>query len=273
MPLLPETELMKIMEIADASNVSTFTIEPLSPGYGMTIGNSLRRILLSSLTGAAVSYVRIDGVSHEFSTLKGMKEDVIDLIVNIKSLRVRLTDPNTTSATVKLSVKGPKEVTADDFTPASGVEFANPNHYLATLNNDGKLGIELTIERGRGYVPAEKKPVHERALGTIAVDSIFTPIKKLHYNVEHTRVGGQTDFDKLTITITTDGTIHPRDALTQANTMLMEHLQIVAGFAGQTVEIGALPEPTEVAPLTLDDESTGKKEKGKAKKVTKKKNK
>lgn len=244
MPQLPELELMKVTEITDAPNVATFVVEPLSPGYGMTIGNSLRRTLLSSLQGAAVSYVRIDGVTHEFATVKGMKEDVVDLIINLKALRVRLTDPAATQATVKLQVKGPATVTAADFAASSEVEFADLGHHLATLGEGGKLGIEIVIERGRGYVPAERKPAESRPLGTIAVDSIFTPIKKLHYSVENTRVGGMTNFDKLTLQLTTDGTIHPRDALAQANTMLMEHLQVLASFTGQTVEIGALPEAT-----------------------------
>lgn len=246
MAQLPATDLLKITEITDAPNVATFILEPLSPGFGMTIGNSLRRILLSSLEGAAVSYVRIDGVTHEFATVKGMKEDVVDLIINLKALRVRLTDPATTQATVKLQAKGPKTVTAADFAPSTEVEFADPAHHLATLAENGKLSIELVIERGRGYIPAEQKPSEHRPLGTIAVDSIFTPIKKLHYHVDHTRVGGQTDFDKLTLQVTTDGTVHPRDAFAQANMMLMEHLQIVAGFVGQTVELGELPTPTPI---------------------------
>lgn len=237
---------MKVTELSDAPNVATFVVEPLSPGYGMTIGNSLRRILLSSLEGSAVSYVRIDGVTHEFGTVKGMKEDVVDLIINLKSMRVRLVDPTATQATIKLNVKGQKVVTVADFGQSADVEFADPSHHLATLGPDGKLGIELVIERGRGYVPAERKPSENRPLGTIAVDSIFTPIKKLHYQVDNTRVGGMTNFDKLTIQLTTDGTIHPRDALAQANTMLLEHLQIVAAFTGQTVEIGALPELTPI---------------------------
>lgn len=244
MAQLPETELMKVTETEASANVATFVIEPLSPGYGMTVGNSLRRILLSSLEGSAVSYVRIDGVTHEFTTIKGMKEDVVDLIINLKAMRVKLTDPEATSATVKLSVKGPKAVTAADFTASSEVEFADPTQYLATLGDGGKLGIEIVIERGRGYVPAERKPSENRPLGTIAVDSIFTPIKKFHYQVDNTRVGGMTNFDKLTMELTTDGTIHPRDALAQANMMLMEHLAILAGFVGQTVDLGTLPEPT-----------------------------
>ena len=261
MPQLPDTELMKVTEVSDAANVSTFVIEPLSPGYGMTIGNSLRRILLSSLEGSAVSFVRIDGATHEFTTIKGMKEDVVDLIINLKSLRVRLTDPNETSATVKLNVKGAKEVTAADFTASSEIEFADPTHYLATLGEGAKLGIEIVIERGRGYVPAERKPADDRPLGTIAVDSIFTPIKKLHYQVDNTRVGGMTNYDKLTMQLTTDGTLHPRDALAQANTMLMEHLQIIAGFTGQTVEIGALPEPTPITVITAKKATKAKTKK------------
>lgn len=261
MAQLPATDLLKITEITDAPNVATFILEPLSPGFGMTIGNSLRRILLSSLEGAAVSYVRIDGVTHEFATVKGMKEDVVDLIINLKSLRVRLADPTAMQATVKLQAKGPTTVTAADFIPSTEVEFADPSHHLATLADGGKLSIELTIERGRGYVPAEQKPSEHRPLGTIAVDSIFTPIKKLHYSVDHTRVGGQTDFDKLTIQVTTDGTIHPRDAFAQANMMLMEHLQVVAGFVGQTIELGELPAPTLIEVTTPKAKKTAKAKK------------
>lgn len=259
MPLLPETELMNVTELAEASAVSTFVVEPLSPGYGMTIGNSLRRILLSSLGGAAVSYVKIDGVTHEFTTIKGMTEDVVDLMINLKSLRVRLTDPLAESATVRLQVKGPKLVTAADFNPSSEVEFADPKHVLATLGADGKLSLEVVIERGRGYVPAERKPADARPLGTIAVDSVFTPIKKLHYQVDHTRVGGMTNFDKLTIQITTDGTLHPRDALAQATTMLVEHLATLARFTGQTIDIGPLPEPTLVAAEPVKRRTTPKR--------------
>lgn len=246
MPQLPATDLLKITEITDEATVATFVLEPLSPGFGMTIGNSLRRVLLSSLEGAAVSYVRIEGVTHEFATVKGMKEDVVDLIINLKALRVRLIDPQALQATVKLQVKGAATVTAADFATSNEVEFADARHHLATLADGGKLVIELVIERGRGYVPAEQKPSEHRPLGTIAVDSIFTPIKKLHYHVDHTRVGGQTDFDKLTLQVTTDGTIHPRDAFAQANMMLMEHLQVIAGFVGQTVELGDLPAPSPI---------------------------
>jgi DNA-directed RNA polymerase subunit alpha len=206
-----------------------------------------------------VSYVRIDGVTHEFTTIKGMTEDVVDLIINLKSLRVRLTDPQAESATVRLQVKGPKQVTAADFAPSSEIEFADPSHVLATLGPDGKLGIEVVIERGRGYVPAERKPTDQRPLGTIAVDSIFTPIKKLHYQVDHTRVGGMTNFDKLTIQITTDGTLHPRDALAQATTMLAEHLATIARFTGQTIEVGSLPAPTPVVAEPVKRRSPSKR--------------
>lgn len=223
---LPETELMKVQTTSEDDRLGTYIIEPLSPGYGVTLGNSLRRVLFSSLQGSAVSSVRIDGVTHEFTTLPGMNEDIVGLILNLKTLRVKmLTDE---PVTLRLEAKGPGEVRAKQFATNPNVEIVDPEHYLATLDKQGKLSLEITVERGRGYLPTEQKRHEQLPLGTISIDSIFTPVKKVHYEVENTRVGGMTNFDKLTIDISTDGTIHPRVALLQAAQILVEHFGIVA---------------------------------------------
>lgn len=222
---LPETALMKIETVNEDDRAGSYIIEPLSPGYGVTLGNSLRRVLFSSLAGSAISTVQIEGATHEFTTLPGMHEDVVELILNLKTLRIKLhTDE---PATIHLEAKGPGEVRAKDFTGNSSVTIVDPEHYLATLDKQGKLSLDIMIERGRGYVPTEQKRHEQRALGTISVDSIFTPVKKVHYEVENTRVGDKTNFDKLTLDITTDGTIHPREALRQAAQILLEHAQII----------------------------------------------
>ena len=192
---LPETELMKIQTESEDDRSGTYVIEPLSPGYGVTMGNSLRRVLFSSLAGSAISSVQIDGATHEFTTLPGMHEDVVELILNLKTLRIKLhTDE---PVMIHLEAKGPGEVRAKNFTPNASVTIVDPEHYLATLDKQGKLSLDITVERGRGYVPTEQKRHEQRTLGTISVDSIFTPVKKVHYEVENTRVGDKTNFDKL----------------------------------------------------------------------------
>ena len=242
---LPETERMTITEQPESDRVSKFIVEPLSPGYGMTIGHSLRRVLLTSLEGAAVAYVKIQGVDHEFSTLKGMREDVVDLILNLKSLRVRL--QNEGPVTLRLEKKGSGAVTAADFAPNADVEIADPEHYIAMLDKDGKLSMEVTVEKGQGYLPTEKKEREKLPIGTIAVDSIFTPIKRVHYEVEHTRVGDRTDFDKLSIELTTDGTVTPAEAMVRATQILVEHFSIVRDAAQASIDtttMGAKPKKT-----------------------------
>jgi DNA-directed RNA polymerase subunit alpha len=225
---------MTITEQPVSERVSSFIIEPLAPGYGMTIGHSLRRVLLTSLEGAAVAYVKITGADHEFTTLKGMKEDIVELILNLKSLRVH--SESSEPVVIHLEKKGPGVVTASDFTPNSDITISDPDHQLATLDKNGKLSMDVTIEQGRGYVPTERKGNDKLPLGTIAIDSIFSPIKRVHYEVEHTRVGGQTDYDKLMLELTTDGTITPADAMARAAQILVEHFGIVrdaAQAAGQ----------------------------------------
>ena len=223
---LPETELMKIETLGEDDRAGKYLIEPLSPGYGVTIGNSLRRILFASLEGSAITAVRIDGATHEFTTIPGMKEDVVELILNLKTLRVKLIGDEPT--TIRLSVKGSGIITGAQFDANPNVQIVDQDHHIATLDKQGKLIIEALVERGRGYVPTEQKRNDQQPLGTISVDSIFTPVKKVHYDVVNTRVGGMTNFDRLSIDITTDGTIHPRMALAQAAKILVEHLTIIS---------------------------------------------
>lgn len=225
MKTLEGLDQIKISEQITSDRESKFVIEPLLPGYGMTIGHALRRVILNSLRGAAVSYVKIDGATHEFTTIKGMKEDVVDLILNLKTMRVR--SESDEPVTIKLNKKGPGKITAGDFDANAQIEIADKDHYLTTLDKDGKLNMEVTIEKGRGYVTTEQKSEVKLPIGTIAVDSIFSPIKKVHYEVTNTRVGGQTDYDKLIIELTTDGTVKASEAMEHASAILVDHFSIV----------------------------------------------
>ncbi len=225
--ILPETNLFSIKKESREKNQATFIIEPLSPGYGVTVGNSLRRVLISSLSGAAISSVRIDGVPHEFSTLKGMKEDVVELLLNLKEIRFKLLSEG--PVTLQLKVSGPVKVKAGDFKSNPEVEVINCDHYLCSLDKGGSLSLEVNVEKGRGYIPVERRKEEKLPLGTIAIDSIFTPLRKVHFEVENTRVGGITNFDKLTLDITTDGTISPEGALKTASQILLEHFGLVEG--------------------------------------------
>lgn len=223
--ILPETNLITIKTMEKMDNNGLFVIEPLSPGYGLTLGNSLRRILISSLSGAAITSVKIDGTTHEFSTLPNVREDVVEIILNLKALRFKMTSEE--PVTLKLNVKGPKEVTAADFADNADCTVADPTAFIASVGKLGKLNIEVTVEKGRGYVPVEQRRDQKMPLGTIAVDSIFTPIKKVHYEVENTRVGGMTNYDKLTMEIATDGSIDPEIALQTAAGILVEHFGLI----------------------------------------------
>jgi DNA-directed RNA polymerase subunit alpha len=203
----------------------TFTIEPLDKGFGYTFGNSLRRVLLSSLGGAAVTSVRIEGVSHEFSSVPGVKEDVTDIVLNLKDLVVRMhTDADEVEA--PLVATGPGEVKAKDIDLPSGVEILNPDAPIATLEKKTKLEVYLTIGRGRGYSPAEENKSDEQPIGVIPIDSIFSPIRRASYAVATARVGQRTDFDKLTLDLETDGSIEPAAALREASEILIKTLAI-----------------------------------------------
>jgi len=203
----------------------SFTIEPLDKGFGYTFGNSLRRVLLSSLGGAAITSVRIEGVAHEFSTVPGVKEDVTDIVLNLKDLVVRMhTDADEVEA--PLVATGPGEVKAKDIDLPSGVEILNPDAPIATLEKKTKLEVYLTIGRGRGYSPAEENKSDEQPIGVIPIDSIFSPIRRASYSVTAARVGQRTDFDKLTLDLETDGSIEPTAALREASEILIKSLAI-----------------------------------------------
>src|ERR687891_1894663 len=203
----------------------TFVIEPLDKGFGYTFGNSLRRVLLSSLGGAAIKSVRIEGVAHEFSTIPGVKEDVTDLVLNLKDVVIRMhTDAD--EVEVPLVITGPGKVSAKDIDLPAGVEVLNPNAPIATLEKRTKLEMYLTVGRGRGYSPAEENKTEEQAIGVIPIDSIFSPIRRAAYSVEAARVGQRTDFDKLRLEIETDGSIEPGSALREAAEILIKSLAI-----------------------------------------------
>jgi DNA-directed RNA polymerase subunit alpha len=206
-------------------NRGSFTIEPLDRGFGYTFGNSLRRVLLSSLAGAAVTSVRIEGVAHEFSTIQGVKEDVTDIVLNLKGIVCRM-HSDATEIEAPLVVTGPGEITAKDIDLPSGVEILNPDAHIATLETKTKLEVYLTIGRGRGYRPAEENKSPDQPIGVIPIDSIFSPVRRVAYNVEQARVGQRTDYDKLTLDIETDGSIDPHAALREAAEILISQLAI-----------------------------------------------
>jgi DNA-directed RNA polymerase subunit alpha len=226
-------------EVSDVR--SKFTIEPLEPGFGYTLGNSLRRTLLSSIPGAAVTKIKIDSVLHEFSTIDGVAEDVTDVVLNLKGLVIRSENEDATE--VHLRVNGPGEVTAGDIELPAGVEILNPDHHIATLNGKATLSMELRVEQGRGYIPAqtaEKEPI-----GTIPIDALFSPVKRVTYEVEPTRVEQMTNYDKLILDVETDGSMLPRDALASAGSTLVELLQLFAGMGEGASGLVLGPEPGE----------------------------
>jgi len=220
-------------------NRGSFTIEPLDRGFGYTFGNSLRRVLLSSLAGAAVTSVRIEGVAHEFSTIRGVKEDVTDIVLNLKGIVCRM-HSDATEIEAPLVVTGPGEITAKDIDLPSGVEILNPDAHIATLDKGTKLEVYLTIGRGRGYRPAEENKSSDQPIGVIPIDSIFSPVRRVAYNVEQARVGQKTDFDKLTLDIETDGSIDPQAALREAAELLIGQLAIFTD-ADRIEELRAVP--------------------------------
>src|SRR5213083_1649830 len=220
---------------------SKFIIEPLEPGFGYTIGNSLRRTLLSSIPGAAVTSIRIDGVLHEFTTVPGVKEDVTDLILNIKSLVV--SSEQDEPVVMYLRKQGPGEVTAADIAPPAGVEVHNPDLHIATLNGKGKLEMELVVERGRGYVSAVQNKQPGQEIGRIPVDSIYSPVLKVTYKVEATRVEQRTDFDRLVVDVETKSSMTPRDAVASAGKTLVELFGLARelNVEAEGIEIGPSP--------------------------------
>ncbi|HEX5469255.1 MAG TPA: DNA-directed RNA polymerase subunit alpha [Gaiellaceae bacterium] len=222
---LMEFQVPKITHEEVNEDRGVFVIEPLDRGFGYTFGNSLRRVLLSSLEGAAVTSVKIEGVAHEFTTLKGVREDVTDIILNLKNLICRL-HGDSPEIEVRLDKKGPGSVTAADIEAPADLEILNPDLEVANLSDKGRLEITLTIGRGRGYVPAELNRGPEHTIGVIPVDSIFSPVRRVSYEVEAARVGQRTDYDKLTLDVTTDGSLAPRDAIGQGAEILIRQLAI-----------------------------------------------
>jgi len=218
-----QTPQMKIESLGE--NRDAVIIEPLERGFGYTYGNSLRRVLLSSLTGAAVTSVRIEGVAHEFSTITGVKEDVTDIILNLKGVVCRM-HSDATEVEAPLVARGPGEITAKDIDLPSGVEVLNPDIHVATLEKDTKLEMYITIGRGRGYRPAEDNKTPDQPIGVIPIDSIFSPVRRVAYNVEPARVGQRTDYDKLVLDIETNGAIDPQSALREASELLISQLAI-----------------------------------------------
>jgi DNA-directed RNA polymerase subunit alpha len=226
--VLHPIQLPELKPIGEEGNKATFVIEPLHSGYGMTLGNSLRRVILSSLGGAAVTAVKIDTVAHEFSTIEGVKEDVVEIILNLKKLRFRVYSDEPQFLMLTASGKG--EVTAAQVKTTSDVEIVNPDQVIATLDSaKAHIGMEIKVEKGRGYLPVESREGEKLEVGMIAVDALYSPVQRVRYNVENTRVGQMTDLDKLVMEIETDGTITPHEAIRQAAEVLVEHFQVVAG--------------------------------------------
>ena len=232
-----EIEKPKIETISDDAKYGKFVVEPLERGYGNTLGNSLRRILLSSLPGAAVTSIQIDGVLHEFSTVEGVVEDVASIILNVKKLALKIYSDE--EKVIEIDVKGEGVVTAADITHDSDVEILNPDLYIATIAKNGHLRMRMYAQRGRGYTPADQNKREDLPIGVIPIDSIYTPVSRVNFQVENTRVGQSSDYDKLSLDVWTDGSIGPKEAISLGAKILTEHLNIFVGMTNeaQTAEI------------------------------------
>ena len=227
MPILDFQKPDEVVMINEAANQGNFEFRPLEPGYGLTVGNALRRVLLSSLEGYAITSIKITGVAHEFTTVEGVVQDVTEIILNLKQVRFKQQIDSVESETATLSVSKRGTVTAADVASSlSNFQVLNPEQLICELDKKVKFEMEFTISKGRGYVPAEENVNEEASVGTIAIDSIFTPIKNVNYNVENYRVGQKTDFEKLNFNITTDGSIDPKQALTEASKILIQHFML-----------------------------------------------
>lgn len=238
-----EKPVIETAELLEDGTYGRFVVEPLERGYGTTLGNSLRRILLSSLPGAAVTSVKCEGVLHEFSTLPGVVEDMTEIILNLKglALKVHADEPQT----IRLEIEGPAEVHARDIQTSDLVEIVNPDLYICTLEHDGRLRMEMTVRPGRGYVPAERNKEPNQPIGVIPVDSIFTPIRKVNFRVEDTRVGKITDYDKLMLEVWTNGTIRADEAVSLAAKILVEHLNLFIQLTDEAGKVEIMVEKEE----------------------------
>lgn len=240
----------KVIMIESNDHVGTFEFRPLEPGYGLTVGNSLRRVLLSALEGYAITSIRIEGVDHEFSTISGIVEDVTEIILNLKQIRFKRQIENLDNETVTVSISGKDVVTAADFQKfISGFQVLNPDLHICSIEPKVSFNMELTIEKGRGYVPAEENKKSNAPIGTIFIDSIFTPVKNVKYTIENSRVEQKTDYEKLIFNIVTDGSIHPKDALTEAAKVLIYHFML---FSDERITL----ESTELAQSEVYDEES-----------------
>ncbi len=250
-----EITLPRIKNTKTQGNYASYDIEPLEAGYGMTLGNALRRVLLSSLPGAAVTSIRIDGVQHEFQDIANVTEDVTEIVLNIKKLRLRSFSDHPVS--MRLEVNGERVVTAADILAPSTVEIVNSDLYIATLDNDdARLEMELVVETGKGYVPADSK--EDQPIGVIPVDAIYTPVQKVNYNVEHTRVGQITNYDKIVLEIWTDGTVTPDEALRQSADILVRHFTQLANYRAVLIEpekapLSSMPIPPKIYETPIEE--------------------
>lgn len=238
-----EKPKIECVELSEDNTYGKFVVEPLERGYGITLGNSLRRILLSSLPGAAVTSVKIEGVLHEFSTVPGVFEDVTDIILNLKELCLKMhTDEE---MVVRIEKEGPGEVTAGDIIADADVEILNPELHIATLADNGRLFMELTVARNRGYVSADRNKKEDHVIGIIPIDSAFTPVRKVNYQVEDTRVGQVTNYDKLTLEVWTNGSIRPDEATSLSAKILSEHLRLFIGLTETINDVEIMVEKEE----------------------------
>ncbi|HZD60223.1 MAG TPA: DNA-directed RNA polymerase subunit alpha [Anaerolineae bacterium] len=239
---------ISVEELRD--NAARFRVEPLERGFGYTLGNSLRRVLLSSLPGAAITSVKIERVSHEFSTVPGVKEDVIDILLNLKDVVLRLHGDE--PATMRINAQGPKEVTAADIEYPAEVEIINPDLYIATLNEDGRLEMEMVVEPGRGYASADKNKRPSDTIGVIPVDAVFSPTRRVTYAVENTRVGQRTDFDRLILDVTTNGSITPYEAVSIGAKIVNDHMGLFMEQANEFASVPVFVSTTSEHNKTLD---------------------
>lgn len=239
-----EKPKIQCVDINEDFTYGKFVVEPLERGYGTTLGNSLRRILLSSLPGTAVKWIKVENVLHEFSTVSGVKEDIIEIILNLKGLAAKINSDEDFKV-LRIEMQGPGNVTAGDIKADADVEILNPELHIASLSNDAELNMELGLSKGRGYVPAENNKEEGMPIGVVPVDSIYTPVSKVNYTVENTRVGQVTDYDKLTLEIWTDGTIKPDEAASLGAKIMNEHLNLFINLTSHIDDVEIMVEKEE----------------------------
>lgn len=253
-----EKPRIETAELTEDGKYGRFVVEPLERGFGNTLGNCLRRVLLSSLEGCAVTSIKIDGVLHEFSTIPGVKEDVTEIVLNMKSLIPKLHE--TSPKTIEISAEGPCEVTAADIKCDADVEILNPELHIASLGNDAKLNMEITVDKGRGYITSErnKKIAGNNVIGVLPIDSIYTPVLKVNYTVDNTRVGQITDFDKLTLDVWTNGVINAQEAVSMAAKVVCEHLNLFVNLSDKATNAEVMVEKDDngkekILEMTIED--------------------